>query len=98
VPSSDGARLEWWTQSPDPRQPIRPFPAFFEQPNGNLTPQTTFEPARPAAPRVARASGIRIPAGTPVAVTLNHAMSTKTRECRRNLDRHGGGTGVPQWT
>jgi len=51
---------------------------IFEQPNGNLTPQTTFEPARPAAPRVARASGIRIPAGTPVAVTLNHAMSTKT--------------------
>ena len=53
----------------------------FEQSNGNLTPQTTYEPAKPAVRRttsVARVSGIRIPAGTSVAVTVNHALSTKT--------------------
>ena len=48
-----------------------------ELPSGDLTPQKTYQPA-PAVRRVARVSGIRIPAGTPVAVTLNSALSSKT--------------------
>ena len=55
--------------------------SVIEQPNGNLTPQTPYQPAKPAVrrtTRVASVSGIRIPAGTPVAVTLNAALSTKT--------------------
>lgn len=54
---------------------------LLEQPSGNLTPQTTYRPERPAVRRTARvasASGIRLPAGTPISVTLHGALSTKT--------------------
>ena len=56
----------------------------LEQPSGNLTPQTTYRPEQPArravrrTARVASVSGIHLPAGTPISVTLHGALSTKT--------------------